>query len=127
MLKSEGPQEQLDPTGLDSTLHTHTTDLGGPERGGEGEGESVSTDLSSLVKVQPVPFEVLDDCVAEAGVVLIVEYGEVLQQVCDDDVQQEDGDEDVVGDEPENSSHSASTVSVQFRAVVVANLERNTV
>ena len=87
----------------------------------EGEGRW-ARDLCSLVKVQPVLSEVFDDGVADAGVVLVVEDGEVLQEVCDDDVEEEDRDEDVVGDEPDCSGHHVPTVPVQLRAVVVPNL-----
>ena len=79
-------------------------------------------DLCSLVKEKPVLSKVLDDGVAETGVVLIVEDGEVFEEVGDDDVDEEDGDEDVVGYEPGRSHHYVPTVPVQLGAVVVANL-----
>ena len=79
-------------------------------------------DLCSLVKVQPVLSEVFDDGVADTGVVLVVEDGEVLQEVGNDDVEEEDRDQDVVRDEPECGSHHVPAIPVQLRAVVVPNL-----
>ena len=75
-----------------------------------------------MVKVQPVILKVLDDGMAESGVVLVVEDGEVLQQMSYDNVEEEDCDEDVVGDEPHDGSHCIATVAVQLGAVVTANL-----
>ena len=72
--------------------------------------------------MQPVLLEVFDDGVAETGVVLIVEDGEVLQQVCDDDVEQEDSDEDVVGDEPHHSGYHVATVTIQLGTIMVPDL-----
>ena len=86
------------------------------DRGREG------ADLGSLIKVQPVLLEVFDDGMAETGVVLVVENGEVLQQVSDDNVEQEDGDEDVVRDEPHHGSHHVTTVAIQLRTIVASNL-----
>ena len=59
---------------------------------------------------------------AETGVVLVVEDGEVLQQVSDDNVEQENSNKDVVGDEPHHSSHHVTTVAVQLRTIVASNL-----
>lgn len=45
-----------------------------------------SSDLCPFVKVEPVFLVVFDKGVAELGVVLVVEDGEILQEVGNDDV-----------------------------------------
>ena len=81
------------------------------------------TDLSSLVKVEPVLSVVFNHGMGEAGVVLVVEDGEVFQKVCDDDVEEDEGDENVVGDEPDDCSHHVTAVAIQLRTVVLASLQ----
>ena len=75
-----------------------------------------------LVKVEPVLLEVLDDNMAEVSVILVVEDGEVLQQNSNDDVEENERDEYVVGEEPDDGSRLVATVTVQLRAVRLTNL-----
>lgn len=68
--------------------------------------------LSPLVEVEPVLFIVLDKGVAESGVVFVVEDGEVLKEMGNDNVDEDDSDEEVVGDEPHNGCHDTTTVAI---------------
>ena len=72
--------------------------------------------------MEPVLLEVLDDPVAELCVVLVVEDGEVLEQHCNDDVEEDESDEDVVGEEPDDGRHHIATVIIQLGAVGLTNL-----
>lgn len=68
--------------------------------------------LCPLVKVEPVLFVVLDKSMAESGVVFVVEDGEILEEVGNDNVDEDDSDEEVVGDEPHNGRHGTTTVAI---------------
>ena len=59
---------------------------------------------------------------AEVSVILVVEDGEVLQQNSNDDVEENERDEYIVGEEPDDGSCLVATVTVQLRAVRLTNL-----
>lgn len=82
----------------------------------------LSPNLCPLVKVEPVLLVVLDKSVTESGVIFVVEDGEVLEEVGNDNVDEDDSDEEVVGDEPHNGCHDTTTVAIQLGTVVMPNL-----